>query len=276
MKRFAGGFRTGLAAASIVFATGSIAPAQAFIVPGTTPTSTSPYSQYQSSIYSELNPWISIDQVSYGVGTGIETPSVNYSGQYDSTVTGVFGLWQVGNPAELTPGGGLNFWANTGNNPVLSLSFGTGSSMTSYLGVVSRRVTDGSTVESFMWTRIDEDAYWNAYDPATYMSTVINPSPATEQYLLWVTDSPADPINGPQQVNSAPVLASLQAELGDQIAAGTGGTAPSTGGGGSASGGGASGGGGGQNVPGPLPLLGLGAAFGWARRLRRVVRAARS
>ena len=86
-----------------------MAPAQAFIIPGTTPTSTSPYSQYQSSIYSQPNPWISIDQVSYGVGTGIETPSVSYSGQYDSTVTGVFGLWQVGNPAKLTAGGGAQF-----------------------------------------------------------------------------------------------------------------------------------------------------------------------
>jgi MYXO-CTERM domain-containing protein len=142
--------------------------------------------------------------------------------------------------------------------------------MKSYLGQVTRRVTSGSTVEAFMWTRIDEDAYWNAYNPATYMSPVIIPFPATEQYLLWVTNSPTDPINGPQQVNSAPVLASLQTELGVQIAAGTGGTAPNSGGGS------ASGGGGDQSVPGPLPLLGLVAAFGWARRLRRVVRAARS
>ena len=147
--------------------------------------------------------------------------------------------------------------------------------MKSYLGQVTRRVTSGSTVESFMWTRIDEDAYWNAYNSATYISTAIIPFPTTEQYLLWITNSPADPISGPQQVNSAPVLASLQTELGDQIVAGTGGTAPSTSGGGSAGGGGASGGGGVQTVPGPLPLLGLVAAFGWARRLRRVVRAAR-
>jgi hypothetical protein len=109
MKHFAGGFRTGLAAASIVFATGSIAPAQAFIDPATTPTSTSPYSQYQNPIYSQPNPWISIDQVSYGNGTGTQTSSVSYVGQYNSAVTGVFGLWQVGNPAELTAGGGAQF-----------------------------------------------------------------------------------------------------------------------------------------------------------------------
>lgn len=96
-----------VATASVAFAFGSMAPAQAFIIPGTTPTSTSTYSQYQN--YATANPWISIDQVSYGVGTGIETSRVIYSGQYDSTVTGVFGLWQVGNPAEVTAGGGAQF-----------------------------------------------------------------------------------------------------------------------------------------------------------------------
>lgn len=127
-----------------------------------------------------------------------------------------------------------------------------------------------------MWTRINEDSYWNSYNPATYTSSAITANPELEQYLLWITNTPTDPINGyDQQVNSAPVLISLQNELGDQIAAGTGGTAPSTSGGGSTGGGGSSGGGGVQSVPGPLPLLGLVAAFGWARRLRRVVRAAR-
>jgi len=112
-----------------------------------------------------------------------------------------------------------------------------------------------------MWTRINEDDYWNAYNPTTYESSAITPAPNLEQYLLWITNTPSDPINGIQQVNSAPVLGSLQAELGVQIAAG-GGTA-------------SSGGGQVESVPGPLPVLGLVAAFGWARRLRRVVRAAR-
>jgi len=105
-----------------------MAPAQAFIVPGTTPTRASPYSQYQSSIYSQPNPWISIDRVTYGTGSGaikggMESSGVGYSGEYDPTVTGLFGLWQVGNPA-FTVSGGLNFWSNFGNNPVLSLSLG--------------------------------------------------------------------------------------------------------------------------------------------------------
>ena len=169
----------GLATASVALAFGSMAPAQAFIIPGTTPTSASQYSQYQSSIYTQPNPWISIDRVTYGTGSGatgggVESASVDYSGEYDPTVTGLFGLWQVRNPA-FTVSGGLNFWSNNGNNPVMSLSFGTGTSMTSYLGVVSRRVTSGSAVEAFMWTKIDEDAYWDAYNPTTYTSSCVVP-----------------------------------------------------------------------------------------------------
>ena len=103
----------GFVIASVAFAFGSMAPAQAFIVPSgpnPTPTSTSTYSQYQSSIYTQSNPWISIDRVTYGPGSGttaggVESANVGYSGEYDSNVTGLFGLWQVGNPNETVPGG---------------------------------------------------------------------------------------------------------------------------------------------------------------------------
>ncbi len=120
----------------------------------------SSYAQYQLP-----NPYIGLQGVTYGEGTGIETANVIYRGTY---TTGPWGLWQVGNPANRVSGGSLDFWSNNGNNPVLSLSFGEGSSMKSYVGLVSRRVTSGNVVEAFVWTQIDATAYWQNFDSTTY------------------------------------------------------------------------------------------------------------
>lgn len=239
---------------------GSANPAQAFIDPSTTPIydtgTNSQYSQYQNPIYTQPNPYIVITAVTYGIGTGIETANVGYSGTYNSNITGAFGLWQVGDPTQLTTSGALNFWANNGNNPVTSLSFGLGDAMKSYLGLVSRRVTDGNIVQAFMWTRIDEQLYWSNFNPATLEApsaaiSTTSPDPSTEfeQYLLWIRPITAAD-EKQQQINSAPVLTSLEAELADQIANG-GGTAPP------------------DPVPGPLPIFGIGMAFNYSRRLRR-------
>ena len=245
-------------------------PAIAFIDPATDPVYSgvnSSYAQYQFP-----NPYIGLQGVAHAIGTRIETANVIYSGTYR---TGPWGLWQVGSPSDTMPGGFLDFWSNNGNNPVLSLSFGEGSSMKSYVGLASRRITSGNVLEAFVWTQIDATAYWQNFDSTTYTSSVIAPAPSTEQYLLWV----AAPQYSNQQTNSAPVLASLQQELLDQIndGCGTATTACVDSAGASAtSSGGGSGGGSGttSEVPGPLPVLGLAAAFAWSRRLRRVIRKA--
>jgi hypothetical protein len=182
--------------------------------------------------WDSLDPYISLKGVTYGQGSGgsknfQEYNSVTYVDQYGGFESGI---WQDSQPGSTT----FDFWANNGNNPVVSLRIGG----IDYLGVVSGEVKDkGNNTLAFQWSQIDADAWYNnkgqilaANDPATY--------------LLWITD----PILSDQSTSSDPPLTDLNKELSTQRTANSTTT---------------------EGVPAPLPVLALPVLFGFIPKLRK-------
>ena len=182
--------------------------------------------------YDDQDPYIKLQGVTYGVGSGgssnfEEYNTVTYDGNYDGLT---IGLWQDSEPGTKT----FDFWANNGNNPVVSLRVGD----SDYLGVLSRQVKDQGKTLAFQWAAIDADSWYQkgvvlaANDPATY--------------ILWITS----PQLSKQSTSSDPPVDNLNVELASQTAA-------------------SSSGGGTEGVPAPMPILLLPALAGFLPRLRR-------
>ena len=183
--------------------------------------------------YDELDPYIKLQGVTYGAGSGgsknfQEYNDITYDGDYNGLS---LGLWQDSQPGTKT----FDFWANNGNNPVVSLRIGS----SDYIGVVSRQVKDkGNNTLAFQWAAIDADAWYNSG------SVVAANDPAT--YILWIST----PQLSAQSTSSDPPVDDLNAELATQRAA-------------------SSSGGGTEGVPAPMPIFLLPALAGFLPKLRR-------
>ena len=182
--------------------------------------------------YDVQDPYITLQGVTYGQGSGgssnfQEYNTVTYDGNYNGLT---LGLWQDSEPGTTT----FDFWANNGNNPVVSLRIGS----SDYLGVVSRQVKSQGTTLAFQWAAIDANA-WYANG-----SVLAANNPAT--YILWIST----PQLSAQSTSSDPPVDNLNAELASQRAA-------------------SSSGGGTEGVPAPMPILLLPALAGFLPKLRR-------